>query len=119
MTAERNSSGACAARLESCGTGLYRLRAGTGNGVCVSYLAGRAPAGTPVDAIPHLHPAPSGIVAHDGLAVRLTIQHEQHFYGLGEGGQALDPGAHLVGYFECRSAHGCHSVLGLGLVLRR
>ena len=66
------------------------MRIGTGEVARVSYLAGRAPAGSPVDAIPHLHPATDGIAVHGGIAVRLAIGHAQHFYGLGEGGQQFD-----------------------------
>jgi alpha-glucosidase (family GH31 glycosyl hydrolase) len=77
-------------RLESCGAHLFRLCAGSGDVARVSYLAGRAPAGAPVATIPHLHPAPDGIIAGDGLAVRLRLDHVQHFYGLGEGGQQFD-----------------------------
>lgn len=77
-------------RLESCGVGLFRLRAGTGEPAGVSYLADRAPTGRPVAAIPHLRLVPDGLAVQDGVAVQLHLEHVQHFYGLGEGGQQFD-----------------------------
>ena len=77
-------------RLEACGAGVLRIRIGTGKVEGVSYLAGRAPAGTAVSDISLLRVAPEDVTEGDGIAVRLPIRHVQHFYGLGEGGQQFD-----------------------------
>lgn len=77
-------------RLESCGAGLFRLRVGTGKIERVSYLGSGSPAGTTVNEIPGLRVRPEDVTTGDDIAVRLNIEHVQHFYGLGEGGQQFD-----------------------------
>jgi alpha-glucosidase (family GH31 glycosyl hydrolase) len=74
-------------RKESCGEGVFRIRIGPGDPAGVSYLADRAPEGRAVGAVPRLD---LEVVNSDGLAVRIAIEHPQHFWGLGEGGQQFD-----------------------------